>query len=113
MRRYLLLFLILPLLAPLFAKASASAEATADKTAEKSAGKPDQDVTAAQRPRVNVSTDIGGTDPDDLQSMVHFLLYADMFDVEALVSSPYGPGRREHILQVIDQYERDYANLKI
>ena len=27
----------------------------------------------------------------------------------ALVSSPYGPGRREHILQVIDRYERDYA----
>ena len=56
------------------------------------------------RPRVLVSTDIGGTDPDDFQSMVHFLLYADMFDVEGLVSSPYGPGRREHILEVIDHY---------
>ena len=44
------------------------------------------------RPRVIVSTDIGGTDPDDFQSMVHFLLYADMFDVEGLISSPYGPG---------------------
>jgi hypothetical protein len=31
------------------------------------------------RPRVIVSTDIGGTDPDDFQSMVHFLLYADVF----------------------------------
>src|SRR4026208_576841 len=65
-----------------------------------------------RRPRVIVSTDIGGTDPDDFQSMVHFLLYADMFDVEGIVSSPYGPGRREHILQVIDLYARDYANLK-
>ena len=37
-----------------------------------------------RRPRVIVSTDIGGTDPDDFQSMVHFLLYADMFDVEGL-----------------------------
>jgi hypothetical protein len=64
------------------------------------------------RPRVIISTDIGGTDPDDLQSMVHFLLYADMFDVEGLVSSPYGPGRREHILQVIDRYAADYPNLK-
>jgi hypothetical protein len=73
---------------------------------------PAQGVAAPQRPRVIVSTDIGGTDPDDLQSMVHFLLYADMFDVEALVSSPYGAGRREHILQVIDQYEKDFANLK-
>ena len=32
---------------------------------------------AAERPRVVVSTDIGGTDPDDFQSMVHLLLYAD------------------------------------
>jgi len=73
---------------------------------------PGQDVAAGQRPRVIVTTDIGGTDPDDFQSLVHFLLYADMFDVERLDSSPYGPGRREHILQVIQYYERDYANLK-
>jgi hypothetical protein len=64
------------------------------------------------RLRVIVSSDIGGTDPDDLQSIVHFLLYADVFDVEGLISSPYGPGRKEHILQVIDRYERDYANLR-
>ena len=42
------------------------------------------------RPRVIVSTDIGGTDPDDFQSMVHFLAYADMFEIEGLISSPYG-----------------------
>ncbi|MEO8368440.1 MAG: DUF1593 domain-containing protein [Candidatus Solibacter sp.] len=66
----------------------------------------------AARQRVIVSSDIGGTDPDDFQSMVHFLLYADMFDVEGIISSPYGPGRKEHILQIIDLYARDYANLK-
>jgi hypothetical protein len=70
-----------------------------------------RDLTAG-RSRVIVSSDIGGTDPDDFQSMVHFLLYADMFDVEGIISSPYGPGRREHILQVIDLYARDYANLR-
>ena len=64
------------------------------------------------RPRVLVSTDIGGTDPDDLQSMVHLLVYADRFDIEGLVSSPFGPGRKEHILRVIDLYERDYGNLR-
>jgi hypothetical protein len=69
-------------------------------------------LSAAEKPRVLVSTDIGGTDPDDFQSMVHFLVCADLFDVEGLVSSPYGPGRREHILQVIDCYERDYPNLR-
>jgi Protein of unknown function (DUF1593) len=71
-----------------------------------------QSAPSASRHRVLVSTDIGGTDPDDMQSMVHFLVYADMFDVEGLVSSPYGPGRREHILQAIDAYARDYANLR-
>lgn len=64
------------------------------------------------RHRVLVSTDIGGTDPDDQQSMVHLLLYADVFDLEGLVSSPYGPGRQRHILEVIDRYEQDYPNLR-
>jgi hypothetical protein len=72
----------------------------------------DHGAPAVHRRRVLVSTDIGGTDPDDFQSMVHFLLYADVFDVEGLISSPYGPGRRERILQVIGHYERDYAQLK-
>jgi hypothetical protein len=61
---------------------------------------------------VIVSTDIGGTDFDDFQSLVHVLLYADMLDLEGLISSPYGPGRKEHILQVLAHYERDYPNLR-
>jgi hypothetical protein len=67
---------------------------------------------AGRRYRVLVSTDIGGTDPDDFQSMVHLLLYADLFDIEGLVSSPYGPGRREHILRTIDCYALDYPKLR-
>ena len=67
---------------------------------------------AGHRCRVLVSTDIGGTDPDDFQSMVHLLVYADCFDIEGIISSPFGPGRKEHILEVIDCYEKDYANLK-
>jgi hypothetical protein len=35
-----------------------------------------------------------------------------MFDVDGLISSPYGPGRREHIEQVIEKYAADYSNLK-
>ncbi|HYV40036.1 MAG TPA: DUF1593 domain-containing protein [Gemmataceae bacterium] len=72
----------------------------------------DNGALAGQRHRVVVSTDIGGTDPDDFQSMVHFLVYADSFDIEGLVSSPYGGGRKEQILKVIDCYAQDYANLK-
>lgn len=67
---------------------------------------------ANARPRVIVSTDIGGTDPDDFQSMVHLLVYADRLDLEGLISSPYGPGRKSHILEVIDCYAKDFANLK-
>ena len=50
---------------------------------------------AEMRPRVLVSTDIGGTDPDDDQSMVHLLVYADRLDIEGLVSSPYRAGSEE------------------
>ncbi len=73
---------------------------------------PQSGVLAGQCYRVLVSTDIGGTDPDDFQSMVHLLVYADVFDIEGLISSPYGPGRKEDILKVIDCYAKDYANLK-
>ena len=37
----------------------------------------DRGALAGHRYRVLVSTDIGGTDPDDFQSMVHLLVYAD------------------------------------
>ena len=70
------------------------------------------DVLSSQRYRVIVSTDIGGTDPDDFQSMVHLLVYADVLDIEGIISSPFGPGLKEHILQVIECYEKDYTNLK-
>jgi hypothetical protein len=62
-------------------------------------------------PRVIVSTDIGGYDNDDFQSMVHYLTYANMFDTEGLISSPPGPGRASDILTVINHYETDYSHL--
>lgn len=48
---------------------------------------------AQPKPRIIVSTDIGGTDPDDNQSMVHLMMYSDLFQIEGLVSSPsFGNG---------------------
>ena len=61
--------------------------------------------------RVIVCSDIGGTDPDDFQSMIHYLMYADRFQTEGLISSPFGKGRKEHILQIIDLYEKDFDAL--
>ncbi len=72
----------------------------------------DDGALAGHRHRVVVSTDIGGTDPDDVQSLVHLLTYADGLDLEGLVSSPYGLGRKEHLLQVIAAYEQDFPHLK-
>ena len=67
----------------------------------------------AQRPRVLISTDIGGTDPDDNQSMIHLMMYSDLFQIEGLVSSPsFGNGSKEEILRMIDLYAKDYPQLK-
>ena len=67
---------------------------------------------ADSNPRILVSTDIGGTDPDDFQSMIHLLMYADLFQIEGLVSSPYGKGRKTDILDMIDLYEIDLSKLR-
>jgi hypothetical protein len=43
--------------------------------------------------------------------MMHFLVYSDHWDVEGLISSPWGDGRASHIEEVIDIYAQDYPNL--
>lgn len=68
--------------------------------------------TEPVKPRVLISSDIGGTDPDDFQSMIHLLMYADLFKIEGLISSPYGPGRKEHFIEMVDVYEQDLENLR-
>lgn len=69
-------------------------------------------VSAGEKCRVLISTDIGGTDPDDNQSIVHLMMYSDLFDLEGLVSSPsFGNGSKEEILRMIDMYEADFGKL--
>jgi hypothetical protein len=72
----------------------------------------DGGALAGNRHRVVVTSDIGGTDPDDYQSMAHVLLYADVLDIEGLVSSPFEREGKTKILEVIDAYEKDFANLR-
>ena len=65
------------------------------------------------KPRILISTDIGGTDPDDNQSMIHFLMYSDLFHTEGLISSPsYGQGTKQDILDMIALYEKDLTQLR-
>ncbi|MDR0988151.1 MAG: DUF1593 domain-containing protein [Prevotellaceae bacterium] len=65
------------------------------------------------KPRVLISTDIGGTDPDDNQSMAHLMMYSDRFRLEGLVSSPsYGSGNKEELLRMIGLYAQDFPRLR-
>src|SRR5687767_14237717 len=77
------------------------------------------EAAAAERPRLAVLTDIGG-DPDDQQSLVRLLMYANEFEIEALIASASGtPGelkqsitRPDLILDLIGGYEQVLPNLK-
>ena len=48
----------------------------------------------ASLPRVVVSTDIGGTDPDDNQSMLHLLMYSTSRGWSPRLPTARGPRRR-------------------
>ncbi len=55
------------------------------------------------------------SDPDDMQSIVRFLLYANEFDIEGLVASAGTfamTAEKKNILEVLDEYEKVYNNLK-
>ena len=74
---------------------------------------------ARLKPRLVVCTDIAPADvePDDMESMVRLMAYADMFEIEALITSvgwncdPY-PGEWAQLLfKVIDAYAQDVPHL--
>ena len=55
------------------------------------------------------------SDPDDMQSMVRFLLYANEFEIEGLIATAGTfamTAEKKNILEVIDRYEKVYDNLK-
>lgn len=65
------------------------------------------------KPRILISSDIGGTDPDDNQSMTHLFMYSELFNIEGLISSPsFGNGNKEEILRMISLYAKDLPKLK-
>ena len=71
-------------------------------------------VCPAQKPRVLVLTDISN-EPDDEESMVRFLVYANEFDVEGLIATTSvwlkDKVRPERILERIDAYSKVRENL--
>ena len=71
------------------------------------------------KPRLVVCTDIapGDVEPDDMESMVHLMAYADMFEIEALITSvgwncdPYPMEWSLYMYRVMGAYATDVKNL--
>ena len=75
---------------------------------------------AVEKPRLIVLTDIGG-DPDDQQSMIRLMHYANEFEIEGLIASAAGtPGelkkeivRPELIREIVEAYSKVQPNLRL
>ena len=71
------------------------------------------------KPRLVVCTDIAPADvePDDMESMVRLMAYADCFEIEALITSvgwncdPYPREWADYLFRVIEAYRKDVPNL--
>ena len=73
------------------------------------------------KPRIVVLTDIapGETEPDDMESVVRLLSHADLFEIEALITTSgwnsgggaYSDEWASYLHTVIDAYEKDLPNL--
>lgn len=74
---------------------------------------------AGRKPRLVVLTDIapGHIEPDDMESMVRLMAYADQVEIEALITTigwncdPYPAQWADSLRRVIDAYEHDLPNL--
>ena len=71
------------------------------------------------KPRLVVCTDIAPADvePDDMESMVRLMAYADLFEIEALITSvgwncdPYPLEWAQYLQRVVNAYRQDVPNL--
>ncbi len=67
--------------------------------------------------RMIAMSDIGGSDPDDTQSLVHLLVSLDQVELEGFISQhawvPYGKGAMSLIHKIIDGYETVLPNLLV
>ncbi len=76
-----------------------------------------QSLCSQNHTRMIVTTDIGGSDPDDIQSLVHLMVMLNDVDLEGVISQhawvPYGTGAIDVIDSVIDAYEKVLPNLRI
>lgn len=79
-----------------------------------------QGKTESLKPRIVIMTDIGpaNVEPDDNESAVRLLSYADRFEIEGIITTigwncdPYPQEWAEYLYRVIDAYESDVMNLR-
>lgn len=72
-------------------------------------------VYQSDRQRLIVTTDLGGTDPDDAQSMIHLLVCSNAIDIEGLVSTQVwmdDPDKTAKMIEVINWYQEVLPRLK-
>lgn len=69
----------------------------------------------SEKQRLIVTTDLGGADPDDVQSLIHLLVCSDVIDIEGIISSPSWidcPDWTANINKVIDNFENVLLGLR-
>jgi len=72
-------------------------------------------VNKSDKQRLIVTTDLGGTDPDDTQSMTHLLVCSNVIEIEGIVSSQVwmdDPNKTAKIIEVINWYQEVLPRLK-
>ena len=72
----------------------------------------------AEKTRVIVTTDIGGSDPDDQQSLVHLLTLLDRVDLEGFIYQhawvSFNKGNEVKVVDgVLKAYEKVWSNLRV
>ncbi len=78
-------------------------------------------IRQTEKPRIVVLTDIapGNIEPDDMESMIRLMAHADLFEIEALITTSgwnssggeYPRGWMDSLTVCLDAYEKDLPNL--
>lgn len=74
-----------------------------------------QPLPRNEKSRLIVTTDLGGVDPDDVQSMIHLLVCSNVIDIEGLVSSQVWEDvsdRTDSIRKVVESFGEVLSRLK-
>lgn len=72
-------------------------------------------VPCDDKQRLIVTTDLGGTDPDDIQSMIHLLVCSNVIDIEGLISTQVwmdDPDKTDKIKKVVESFGQVLPRLK-